>query len=79
MFEELYDSVKTGNEAKITIEANSKDDYRQKLNEELSEIGNSEIWETGETVRGLEPENFNIKDCRWAEHAKPKLNDFTMK
>ena len=57
LFEELYDSVKTGKEAQITIEANSKPDYREKLNEELKEVRESEIWQTGKTVRGLRPQN----------------------
>lgn len=55
VFEELYESVASGNEARITIEANSKADYRVKLEEELSEIHNSEMWKTGATVRGLRP------------------------
>ena len=37
VFAELYESVATGNEAKITIEANAKADYREKLEEELKE------------------------------------------
>ncbi len=57
LFEELYDSVASGKEAKITIAANSQDDYREKLNEELAEIRDSEMWMTGKTVRGLRPQN----------------------
>ena len=57
LFEELYDSVATGKEAAITIKANSKPDYREKLNEELAEIRNSELWQTGQTVRKLRPQN----------------------
>ncbi len=55
VFEELYDSVESGNEAAITIEANSKADYRERLGEELSEIGSSEMWQTGKQVRALRP------------------------
>lgn len=55
VFEDLYDSVATGNEAKITIDANSKDDYREKLNEELKEIRESEMWQAGAAVRKLRP------------------------
>ena len=57
VYEELYESVSTGNEAKITIEANSKADYREKLEEELSVIHESEMWQTGAVVRQLRPEN----------------------
>ncbi len=57
VFEKLYKSVKSGNEAKVTIKANSKPDYREKLKEELDEIHNSELWQTGKKVRELRPEN----------------------
>lgn len=52
---ELYDSVVAGKEAEIVIEANSKQDYRKKLQEELKEIQTSELWQTGAQVRQLRP------------------------
>ena len=55
VFEALYESVKTGEEARVVIEANSKDDYRQSLEAELSELGGSEIWRAGKEVRKLRP------------------------
>lgn len=57
VFKALYKSVKTGNEARITIKANSKKDYKKKLQEELDTIKNSEMWQTGKQVRSLRPEN----------------------
>ena len=57
VMEELYDSVASGNEARITIEANKKHDYRIGLEKELDELRNSEMWRTGATVRKLRPEN----------------------
>jgi len=57
VFEDLYNSVSSGREAQITIEANSKPDYREKLAEELKEIANSEMWQAGRKVRELRPEN----------------------
>lgn len=53
VFEELYDSVSSGKEAKIAIEANTKEDYRTGLEKELSEIRESEMWKTGSEVRKL--------------------------
>lgn len=53
----LYESVKSGNEAQISIDANSKPDYREKLNAELKALHDSEMWRTAETVRQLRPEN----------------------
>lgn len=55
VFDDLYDSVKTGKEAEIVIEANSKPDYREKLEVELKELRDSEIWQAGATVRKLRP------------------------
>lgn len=55
VFKDLYESVSSGNEARITIEANSKDDYREKLQEELDTLKNSEMWQTGSKLRELRP------------------------
>lgn len=55
VFEELYDSVATGKEAAIVIEQGSKSDYRTKLEAELKEIRESELWKAGKTVRELRP------------------------
>lgn len=55
VFEDLYESVATGKEAKITIEANSKSDYRPKLEKELDELRESEMWKAGAQVRKLRP------------------------
>jgi len=57
VMEKLYNSVKTGNEAQISIDSNSKPDYREKLNAELKALHESEMWRTAETVRKLRPEN----------------------
>mgnify|MGYP001120862138 CR=1 FL=1 len=57
VMQKLYHSVKTGNEAQISIDSNSKPDYRQKLNEELRKMRESEMWQTAVTVRKLRPEN----------------------
>ncbi len=56
VFEDLYKSVESGNEARITIEANARDDYREGLKKELAAIHNSEMWQAGQTVRSLRPE-----------------------
>ena len=56
VFEELYDRVKSGKEAQVSIDTNSRPDYREKLNLELKELRESELWRTGEVVRRLRPE-----------------------
>ena len=58
VMQKLYESVKTGNEAQISIDTNSQPDYREKLNEELRQLRESEMWRTGEVVRKLRPENY---------------------
>ncbi|MEL6675670.1 MAG: ketol-acid reductoisomerase [Bacteroidota bacterium] len=55
VFDELYESVASGNEARITIEANARPDYREQLDKELSEIRESEMWQAGRAVRELRP------------------------
>ncbi|KAB1229656.1 ketol-acid reductoisomerase [Chryseobacterium sp. KBW03] len=57
LFEELYDNVAKGNEAQRSIDSNSKPDYREKLEVELTELRESEMWKAGKTVRSLRPEN----------------------
>ena len=56
VFEQLYNSVKSGEQAEISITRNSKPDYREKLEIELAELRDSEMWRAGSTVRGLRPE-----------------------
>ncbi|PIV24150.1 MAG: ketol-acid reductoisomerase [Deltaproteobacteria bacterium CG_4_8_14_3_um_filter_45_9] len=58
LFTTLYERVANGTEAKIVLEKNSQPDYREKLNAELAEMGNSEMWQAGAKVRELRPENW---------------------
>ncbi|KAI8085148.1 6-phosphogluconate dehydrogenase [Halteromyces radiatus] len=57
VFEQLYQSVRDGSETARSLDRNSQPDYREKLEEELREIRESEIWRAGQTVRQLRPEN----------------------
>jgi len=56
VFEELYKRVTSGVETKIVLEANSAPDYREKLEKELAQMRNSEMWKAGTAVRSLRPE-----------------------
>jgi len=58
IFDNLYQSVVSGNEARITLEANSRPDYREQLEKELAVIHDSEMWHAGAAVRSLRPENW---------------------
>ncbi len=57
VFDDLYESVKSGEQTKIVLEANSAPDYRERLQQELDGIKNSEMWRAGAAVRDLRPEN----------------------
>jgi len=57
VFTELYESVETGHEAQLSIDSNSQEDYRVKLEAELKELEDSEMWQAGKVVRGLRPKN----------------------
>ncbi|TAN20160.1 MAG: ketol-acid reductoisomerase [Chitinophagaceae bacterium] len=56
VFNELYSSVAAGKEAARSIASNSQPDYREKLNNELKELRESEMWQAGTQVRKLRPE-----------------------
>ena len=56
VFVELYNSVATGKETAVVLKANSAADYRVKLEAELKEMRESEMWQAGATVRALRPE-----------------------
>ena len=55
VFKELYESVASGKEAERVIAEGSKSDYRAKLELELKEIRESELWQAGAAVRKLRP------------------------
>ena len=57
VFTELYESVAAGKESQRSIDSNSQPDYREKLEAELQELRESELWHAGKAVRSLRPEN----------------------
>ncbi len=56
VFAELYNSVATGRETEVVLRVNSAPDYKEKLNAELKEMRDSEMWQAGAAVRALRPE-----------------------
>jgi ketol-acid reductoisomerase len=61
VFDTLYERVVSGEETRIVLEANSLPDYMERLQKELEEIRNSEMWRAGAAVRALRPENRRKK------------------
>lgn len=53
VFNDLYESVKTGNETRIVLERTGSENYKSELEAELKEMRESEMWQTGEQVRKL--------------------------
>ncbi len=58
VFQRLYESVAAGEETRIVLNSNSAPDYKEKLDAELQEMRNSELWQAGALVRSLRPENW---------------------
>ncbi len=57
VFKDLYESVVSGKETAISLKANGAPDYQEKLDAELKEIHESEMWKAGRAVRSLRPGN----------------------
>ena len=55
LFAELYDRVKRGEETRRVLEFSADPDYKEKLQAELDEIRDSEMWRAGAAVRSLRP------------------------
>jgi len=58
VFDTLYESVTSGVETRIVLDKNSDPQYREKLDEELRAMRESEMWQAGAAVRSLRPENW---------------------
>jgi len=61
VFQELYKSVANGTESQRVIDTCSKPDYREKLQEELKDLRESEMWQAGAAVRSLRPEKAKVE------------------
>ncbi|NLO01746.1 MAG: ketol-acid reductoisomerase [Bacteroidales bacterium] len=55
VFNNLYESVKSGTETKRVLDSTSSPDYKKSLNAELKEMRDSELWQAGAAVRKLRP------------------------
>jgi ketol-acid reductoisomerase len=58
IFDWLYESVASGEQTRIVLAANSAPDYKEKLDAELREMRESEMWRTGAAVRALRPDTW---------------------
>jgi ketol-acid reductoisomerase len=58
VFDDLYESVVTGEETRLVLNANSSPDYKDRLEVELKAMREAEIWRAGKAVRSLRPENW---------------------
>ena len=55
VFKDLYKRVKSGQETARVIRTCGRKDYKERLDAELSEMGNSEMWLAGKAARSLRP------------------------
>jgi len=58
VFDWLYESVASGEQTRIVLKANSAPDYKVKVDAELREMRESEMWQAGAAVRSLRPDNW---------------------
>ncbi len=58
LFAALYESVHNGSETRRVLETCGAAGYRDRLESELDEWRNSEMWRAGATVRSLRPEKW---------------------
>ena len=58
MIEECYERVKDGSEAQKAIDANKEDDYREKLDNQLKDIAENELWKVAKQARSLRKDDF---------------------
>ncbi len=58
VFAQLYASVESGEQTGIVLAANCAPNYKDKLDAELAEMRQSEMWQAGAAVRSLRPENW---------------------
>jgi ketol-acid reductoisomerase len=56
VFKDLYNRVKSGEECVRVLKSTGADNYKELLNAELKELGNSEMWKAGAAVRKLRPD-----------------------
>ncbi len=57
VFDELYRKVKSGEECVRVLQSTGATNYKELLDAELRELGNSELWRAGAAVRKLRPGN----------------------
>ena len=55
VFKDLYAKVKSGDECVRVLSSKGALNYKEVLDAELKELGNSELWRTGAAVRKLRP------------------------
>jgi ketol-acid reductoisomerase len=55
VFDELYKKVKSGEECVRVLESTGATNYKETLDAELKELGESEMWRAGAAVRKLRP------------------------
>lgn len=55
VFKDLYRRVKSGEECVRVLQSTGATNYKETLDAELKELGNSELWRTGTAVRKLRP------------------------
>ena len=75
VFERLYKSVDTGKETIEVLRDCGQEDYKEKLDAQLDEMGNSEMWRAGAAVRSLRPREKARADAAGAVGTKGRAKN----
>jgi ketol-acid reductoisomerase len=75
VFKELYEKVADGSETARVISACGGPDYKKQLGKELSEMGNSEMWQAGKATRSLRPHEKAKANCDTAKGIGGRKNN----
>jgi len=67
VFKELYKRVRSGDETKRVLKETGRADYKERLEKELAELRNSELWRAGAASRSLRP---NVPEAQRVKSTK---------
>ncbi len=75
VFESLYKAVQSGRECRRVLSTCGAADYKEKLDAELAEMGNSEMWQAGKVCRKLRPHEKARENAAKAAGTKGRANN----
>ncbi len=75
VFEALYKAVESGKECRRVLRTCGAPDYKEKLDAELAQMGNSEMWQAGKVCRKLRPHEKARENAAGAAGTKGRASN----